>query len=666
MIRTKKTHTSARLSPLFIVALTGLTAAATCDARPCSWSIGSIQNGFVPDFDQRRTPGPLVFDGMQFINVPAGLPGNGAAYCSPSAHTNFMAYFANRGFPALMPGGAAVSWQSQNKYETVTAAIAELGVMMQTHPSSGTTCCGTSGMRDYLDLYAPGKFNVSAQSAKQLYAPSIGDLAFCVLAGGYVCPFVGWYTPDGVNQWYKDGGHVITMVGLKGWCPTGDREITVRDPGSGDSNQMTQSAFANNRYTLEPLPGFFADDDGGGGIQVFYQRTHERFLGYGSPGLLNGFRVIVPKAGVTLTPLHPSLSLWRPIQLTGATIPTHSSIGGDFGYSAIVDFDLDIIPGRGFMVGERDVVGGGTIHEVMHVNLLDPAADAEAPEPSTVVYTSPNASIKAIATGRSGELFILDGNTLVLRQHGVQTSTPVPTVLHQARRLGFVDQTDSLVLLSAATNQLAIFNVNDLPAGPTVYPLPSAVGFDGDEFMSISPSDGSIWIRSKNSSSIYKIGLDRTLGAVLEETHTSPLFVGAEGLDVDVRQTREHILLARQGVIADLMKNPSGTWVEDPNSDFAGLAGSGGIRLSRSRTNYDPNIMDGPSYFDVLPTDNSPNEYDCKGDVDADGDVDFTDITGVLMQWGSVEQTAADANADGTVGFGDITEILLNWGDCAD
>jgi len=55
----------------------------------------------------------------------------------------------------------------------------------------------------------------------------------------------------------------------------------------------------------------------------------------------------------------------------------------------------------------------------------------------------------------------------------------------------------------------------------------------------------------------------------------------------------------------------------------------------------------------------------CPGDANADGAVNFSDITAVLSNWGSNFTPATgpgDANADGVVNFADITAVLSNWG----
>lgn len=676
-------RSSYRFSPLFALVLAAGAVSSPltpAHARPCSWSIGSYLNGFVPDFDQKRTPGPLFWDGMQFVNIPAGLPGNGANYCSPTAHINWMAYFANHGFPALMEGGSSPSWQSQNEYENVTRSIAELGVDMQTHPENGTTCCGTTGMRAYLDRYAPNKFIVSAFAADGLYAPSLNDLAFCALAGGYVCPFVGWYTPDddgGPNEYYKAGGHVITMVGLEGWCPGDDREIVIRDPSSSD-NQLTQGAFANNTYTLEQFPGFFANNDGGGGIQVFYQRTHERFVGYGSYGLLNGYRVMVPKPGVTLSPLNNSLSLLRPIQLTIGTNPTHGNVGGLGGLNNIVGFEIGADFFRGYAINRR-TAGTTTTDEVWEISLLDEDAAPNAPEANRMIFS--HSEVRGVVAGSKKELYIIAGSygsggtgaptthIIQIDHDGTQSAVAIPSLLRQSGRPKYGEATNSLVLLDPTTRKVGVYDASNLNAGPTISDLPSAVALSGEEYVAISPNDSSMWIRSRNSNQIYNITFVRnaTGGLTVDQLrwiYTSAAMNGAEGLDVQGTSVEaETLLVTKDGVVMEFRANASGGLDRVTDSDFAGLPASGGIQLARSRTNIDIDPSD-PSNFDVLPATSSPNEWDCPGDVDLNGSVEFTDMALLLAQYGSTDESPADVDGSGAVGFSDVGLVLANWGPC--
>lgn len=51
----------------------------------------------------------------------------------------------------------------------------------------------------------------------------------------------------------------------------------------------------------------------------------------------------------------------------------------------------------------------------------------------------------------------------------------------------------------------------------------------------------------------------------------------------------------------------------------------------------------------------------CQGDANGDGQINFTDISTVLVNWGGTGPQG-DANGDGAVNFVDISNVLANWG----
>lgn len=60
-----------------------------------------------------------------------------------------------------------------------------------------------------------------------------------------------------------------------------------------------------------------------------------------------------------------------------------------------------------------------------------------------------------------------------------------------------------------------------------------------------------------------------------------------------------------------------------------------------------------------------PDECDLPGDIDGDGDVDFTDLLATLAAWGPCpgppDPCPWDLNGDGMVGFGDLLILLAAW-----
>jgi len=54
----------------------------------------------------------------------------------------------------------------------------------------------------------------------------------------------------------------------------------------------------------------------------------------------------------------------------------------------------------------------------------------------------------------------------------------------------------------------------------------------------------------------------------------------------------------------------------------------------------------------------------CPADIDASGDVGFSDVLVILSTWGPCVGCAADLDGDDNVGFSDLLVVLSNWGPC--
>ncbi len=59
-----------------------------------------------------------------------------------------------------------------------------------------------------------------------------------------------------------------------------------------------------------------------------------------------------------------------------------------------------------------------------------------------------------------------------------------------------------------------------------------------------------------------------------------------------------------------------------------------------------------------------PDECECLGDVDGDGQIGINDFLALLAAWGPNPGHAADLDGDGTVGITDFLLLLANWGPC--
>ncbi|NNF42524.1 MAG: hypothetical protein HKN62_05670 [Phycisphaerales bacterium] len=72
--------------------------------------------------------------------------------------------------------------------------------------------------------------------------------------------------------------------------------------------------------------------------------------------------------------------------------------------------------------------------------------------------------------------------------------------------------------------------------------------------------------------------------------------------------------------------------------------------------------------LDVDPPDGFPDECIlCPADIDASGDVGFTDLLTVLSTWGPCPLSVScpgDVDGDGAIGFTDLLSVLSTWGPC--
>ena len=199
---------------LFALLLAAFTVSFAPSASALDdYFLGSPQNGYMPDFDQRREAGPLVFDGLAWLNDPPGLPNNGAMYCVPVAALDTCAYLANHGYPGALPGGP-LNWQSPEQYRLVNEAILEMGLLMETHPIEGTLGKGRSGHQAWFDQkLGPDVFHVSKKSTKNSYAPNAFEIAQAGHAGQLVLMNVGWYQQQ-PGGWVRTGGHQTVVTGV--------------------------------------------------------------------------------------------------------------------------------------------------------------------------------------------------------------------------------------------------------------------------------------------------------------------------------------------------------------------------------------------------------------------------------------------------------------------
>ena len=257
----------AALAGLGVLASTSLAGAGSASSCTPHNSIGTSSFDYVlcglPDIDQVRQVTPTT----------AGLPGDGYSYCGPTATMDGLAYFASHGAPALRPG--AKDWTAAANYEEMTADIKDLGDLMGTTVSGGTTDGYFPGLDAWLQQPEPGvpllpsplvtSYLWVTNSSSELPA-DLPTMAAEGAAGDVVIPNVAFMTYEkppapatGPKQWLTVGGHYLAMSSA-----TSPSTMGVHDPANPIAEHASQSPYAEETYTLKPVTSTFGYLDASG------------------------------------------------------------------------------------------------------------------------------------------------------------------------------------------------------------------------------------------------------------------------------------------------------------------------------------------------------------------------------------------------------------------
>ncbi len=611
--------------------------------------LGSIMNGFMPDFDQQRQAGPMVFDGMSFQPLPPGLPNNGNMYCVPTASIDVMAYLANHGYPNALPGGP-VEWQSQDMYDVVTAAIFDMGTLMETDPEDGTLGKGRSGTQEWLDTHVgPDVFIVDSQYATLSYGPNMWEVANAGHSGQIVIVNVGWFEQVASSSWIRRGGHQVVLTGAyenDGFFLDGC-EIRFRNPGSGGDSQ-TQSTFSNTTRTMDYRSGQFSSSSDP--VQ-YYNRTMAQLVGYNSgsnKGFLNGYYTVTPVFGLAANGVQ--LDIMNPHPIEPGPFPLTQSYPAEAG-SSIADFAIHPLKTCVFYT-VRDAAGS----ILPQVYCLDRVSGE-----STVALTASNP--EALAFGGAQRLFLLEGscvNGYDLNPSPTLIGTQCPTTT-PLDAIAVDDVHDRVFAISAAQGQLFVMD-EDLETSVAVA-LPTVVQLSGAISMTTHPTDGTIWVKGANSPTAYHLEyapgtFDPTTGGSSPSVSVIDSFfdidyVGATGIDCN---SSNHVFWVKDGTVREHAQNASGGWEEVTDSPFAGMAAGNKICLARAAENTTLEYRTDPSHVNILPDpeDSLFQRGDCNGDLN----FDIADAIATLsfLFSGAADpdcMDACDSNDDGTVDIGD-------------
>lgn len=623
-------------------------------AGSCSWQLGTVQTGFVPDLDQIRQ----------------GFPSDGYAYCVPTATINWMAWIDSHGHPSVIPFGPQ-SWQSPASFNNASAAILEMGAYMNTHATDGTGGQDTlDGIETWLDTYAdPDDFLFGRIGIDEDYVPGLDYPWTGAHQGALMMPVIGWYKQEPFLKsmaWFRKGGHIVSLNGLhcndQGELESG-AEMWFRDPADDvfEFDLSNQSQFFTRQHTLTEVSSLFSFKKTPQPGHV-WPRSQFRVDGYAEfygsllpdqVAYYEGFIWVKPMGGYTIGPNFNGLTTHDPNQLDYIAVPPTQSHPA--AQSLILsDVSVDLL----------------TREHVLLARLTN-----GQPDPSVRALNTGTGVIRTIFTGaapwrltfdRFGNLYLLDGAQLVRvdRPGAHEGSGPPPsgamTPPAPMDALAWDSRADAMYAYSRQSNVLARYPRVDTAAAwagtsPMVISLPGDAPA-GEVHIATDPRDGCIWITGVESRTATKYAIDATTGAAtIVDSMTHVDLSGATGLDVS-RGGR--LFFVRNGAVIEFSKDGAGGWSRSAQTPFAGLPATGLFRLERGGTNLDPDPDD---TFNVVP---GVSPCVARGDFDEDGDIDAGDLAVLLGAWGGCAGCAADLNGDGVVNGQDLALLLGAWGPC--
>jgi hypothetical protein len=603
----------------------------------------------MPDFDQRRaTSGASI-----------GLPGDGGMYCVPTGTMNMMAYIGNHGYSFVQPGSG--NWQSQGRYNDAGGAIAVMGMLMGTSATNGTGgggwLVGTSGWLN------PAVFNVNAFYANGFYSPTIVNMTQSAMQGNLVAFAYGRYeylgegAPNVPMIGDRKGGHVVTLS--KSLRAGDNLVIGVRDPADDpDKNtntyyKYTQSPFGNrvfnsakqvmaysqNPFFIRPMTALNYPMPPDGELIALID-------GYVSVGLKYGLTFMNTGNFVTIKILKPSFFLGA----VGDPVQAYN-LAAETGIA-----DLVMHPDNtGVVFIRNNEVGSPTIE------FLD-ALTGEVRELLRAI-----ADPFKLQFGRTRELYALAPDKLICLDLDAPeeqriASTALPP--DPCKAMTFDDKNDELVLISTDGRKIFRYRAG-LPVGapPTTLELPNDLQLFGELSMSISPIDGKLWVASDKLTKLLGFKLNPE-GQLIIDTIPVPEEQTPTGIEFD---DAGHLFVMVNGQAMEFEQSAlNGLWQKLEKGYFDGFELGKTLRVSRSRSNFDPLLHNGPAFINIDPDElaDDPVVLDCEGDFNFNRVVDVDDLLALINAWGPCEVCVTDINDDRVIDVDDLLGVINNWGQC--
>ncbi|NNF42528.1 MAG: hypothetical protein HKN62_05690 [Phycisphaerales bacterium] len=615
------------LVPALVLAAVASSSPARADVIRQSWPDAdsyTYRIVHMPDLDQRR---------LETETVP-GLPSTGRMYCVPASTMNVLAYIATHGFPEVPP--EPHNWLDPVYYDLATGNLFLIGGLMSTSPTGGT---GLGGLHNALDILLPLEtFTYSTYATAGGYTPQFRSLAESAVNGGLVLFTHGWYSEDGMQGddpiISRGGGHALTLTQAYGGLF--NDQVYVRDPADDPPN-TSQSAYSERIYAVQNRT---VVAHGETRVMSNFQVTPGEWTGR----YLDTYTVIRPKAGFSFTD-------WGIVHL-GPIDLWDTSPDSQIDIDAIAQvIDVAIGPDQNYLYYVGRV---GASYQLYRANLLTRESTALAVAP---VPTEPR-----ITFGRRRTLYQLAGDQLFFINPDRMSwyAVPLPAT---GEAIGYDDAADEVVVLDAGSRSIFTYP-HHLDADAEVLVLPSAgvLPLGDAPVLAWDPFRDAWWVTSEAVDDVFRIKHLEGTWDVFKISHD--VLVQPTSVDVD---DAGHVFVVAQGGLHEFMEEPGGDWVLVEDSPFAGIPVGRKAGITKSRTNYDPELHDGPQWNNVLPTDFGPVVLDCRGDFDRDGSVGFSDLLQLLARWGPCPRDHycdEDLSFNGAVDFSDLLAVLSAWGEC--
>jgi len=627
------------LSLIALIAGSAISAAAVAGDPVCS-----VYRLNIPDFDQRRTP---------FGDIP-GLPGNGNSHCVPTAAVNWLAYVANKGYPeAMLPVGPQ-NWQSNDHYNEVTLTIHNIGDIMGTSTSGGTSYgLQRDVLQVWLDIEYPGMFTVSAKSNKGENFVSIQQMTDTMRSGGMLCFGTQRWQPrpaetildDGIfynmpaRYVHAPGGHMVTVSRIYDAC-SNTPTIFFRDPADDTLSLWTQSDFKDKAITLTRANALYASGLTGTPVQRL-----QYIISCGTTCSMIHFYSVIKATYAITADLHDGKITFKGTTSLDLTdLPdTDVDLPGNL---QVASFEIEPMLGSAAIVARDPATGQ---HSLWTLTLPD----------HRWTHLGNLSGASPIAFSPWGELiFHSDGalHSLNLSDTTPSTTGAIP-MAEAPSALAFDDDSDTVYLLvpaiqkvRAAAARMSTGAVDmDLPAGITITP---------DTCVALSPDGSSIWMCSPTGNEIQRLAIGGAgSGLVLADRIAHPSIVAPSNLQIDHRGT---VLFTSNGAAQALKLNPAnGQWETATTTKFAGSAVGDLFRISQSRSGKD-DFSGLPDQFADTGELDGMTIPDCFADFNADGTVNVPDIFAFLAAW-FAQHPAADVDANLTIAVPDIFTFLSAW-----